>query len=234
MSGPDEIIKLDEGYAEVESKGIKPFIALIEKNEREFFKAKDFVALYDKIFKMCIQRDPYNWSEPMYERYTKAIENYLIEKVAPSFNEARDKYDVAFLQEWVQRWHNQKLIVGGLSKLFMYLDRFYTPNTDGVRKLQEQGYWLYKEKIFDEFKKFAYVAILNGIEKERKNEEQDRHLLQSAVNVFVEMGYQIWRSTSWSMRVRHTMSMYTGPCAQQTTTLMTLFHEPNIMNSGNS
>lgn len=35
----------------------------------------------------------------------------------------------------------------------------------------------------------ARQAILNAIEKERNNEEQDRHLLQEAVLVFVEMGY---------------------------------------------
>jgi len=138
---------------------------------------------------MCIQRDPYNWSESMYERYSKAILDYLLTRVNPSFQKARDSYDVAFLKEWRLRWNNQKLIVQGLSKLFMYLNRFYTPNTDGVRELKEQGFWLYKENIFDNFKKFARVAILNGIEKERNSEEQDRHLLQESVHVFVEMGY---------------------------------------------
>jgi len=69
------------------------------------------------------------------------------------------------------------------------LDRFYTPNTDGVRELKEQGFWLYKENIFDTFRKYARQAILNAVEKERQNEQQDRDLLQDSVNVFVEMGY---------------------------------------------
>jgi len=185
----DEIINLEEGYAKVHKNGIEPFIALIERQERQFFRAQDFIPLYDLIFKMCIQRDPYNWSEQMYERYTKAISEYLLTKVGPSFLKARDTYDIAFLNEWRLRWKNQKLIVEGLRKLFMYLDRFYTPNTDGVRELKEQGFWLYKEHIFDNYKKFARQAVLNCIEKERQNEPQDRDLLHESVDVFVEMGY---------------------------------------------
>jgi len=189
----EEIIDLEEGYSRVLKQGIQPFIGFIETQEREFFQAKNFVYLYDLIFKMCIQRDPYNWSEQMYERYTSAIHNYLVEKVEPSFQAARKQqgggFDAAFLNEWKQRWTNQKLIVKGLSKLFMYLDRFYTPNTDGVNSLKEQGFKLYKDTIFDHFSGNAKQAILNCVEKERNGEEQDRTLLQEAVKVFVEMGY---------------------------------------------
>ena len=170
-------------------QGIKPFLDFIESAQREFFKAKDFVTLYDLIFKMCIQRDPFNWSETMYELYTHSILNYLLEKVNPALNTARSQYDVAFLKEWKTRWANQKLIVQGLSKLFMYLDRFYTANTDGILALKDQGYKSYKEQIFDHFAPVARQAVLNAIEKERNNEEQDRHLLKEAVMVFVEMGY---------------------------------------------
>lgn len=47
-----EIIKLDDGFATVKREGIDPFINCIENNEREFFRAKEFVKLYDLIFKM--------------------------------------------------------------------------------------------------------------------------------------------------------------------------------------
>ena len=63
----------------------------------------------------------------MYELYTHSILDYLLTKVQPAFVAARSQYDVAFLKEWKTRWSNQKLIVQGLAKLFMYLDRFYTP-----------------------------------------------------------------------------------------------------------
>jgi cullin 1 len=189
LSNQDEIIDLDQGFEQVKNEGILPFIKCIEDQQREFFKAKRFVSLYDLIFKMCIQREPYNWSEAMYERYTGAISEYLTSTVVPALQRARGQFDIAFLREWKTRWNNQKLIVQGLAKLFMYLDRFYTPNTDGIHPLREQGFKLYKEAVFDQFESFARSAILNAIEKERNHEEQDRLLLQEAVAVFVEMGF---------------------------------------------
>lgn len=186
---PVDIIQLEAGFTEVASRGIIPFVTFIESSEREFFKAKDFVTLYDLIFKMCIQREPYNWSEEMFKRYSSSIEQYLKNKVSPALEAAKSQVDVAMLKEWKGRWANQKLIVQGLAKLFMYLDRFYTPNTDGVLPLKEQGFKLYKEHIFDVYAAAARQAILNGIEKERNQENQDRALLQDAVGVFVEMGY---------------------------------------------
>ena len=138
----------------------------------------------------CIQRDPFNWSEAMYEKYTLAIRDYLLNKVKPALAAAKaQSFDVTFLREWKTRWNNQKLIVAGLSKLFMYLDRFYTPNTDGICALKEQGFKLYKEDIFDVFVATARQSLLNAIEKERFGESADRHLMSESTNVFVEMGY---------------------------------------------
>lgn len=63
----------------------------------------------------------------MYELYTHSLLNYLLDVVTPALKKARAEYDVGLLKEWKKRWANQKLIVQGLAKLFMYLDRFYTP-----------------------------------------------------------------------------------------------------------
>ena len=187
----EDIITLDAGFNRINNEGIQPFLLFIETQEREFFKSKEFVTLYDLIFKMCIQRDPYNHSEGMYYKYTETIETYLQKKVIKSLNEKTKEYDISLLKEWRQRWSNQKLIVTGLAKLFMYLDRFYTPNTEGVKSLKEQGFWLYKTIVFDVYCEKARKCILNCIEKERAGEEVDRLLLKECVEVWVEMGYQL-------------------------------------------
>lgn len=89
---------------------------------------------------------------------------------------------------WSNKWNNYNLIIKGLSKLFMYLDRFYTPNTESVLPLREQGYKLYREVIFDTFHMNIRQCILECINKERNNIIQDRHIVQQNVNVFIELG----------------------------------------------
>ena len=54
----EQIIQLDVGYKRVKAEGIDPFVRFIETGEREFFKAKEFVTLYDLIFKMSARTSP--------------------------------------------------------------------------------------------------------------------------------------------------------------------------------
>eukprot|EP00823_Brevimastigomonas_motovehiculus_P008277 TRINITY_DN7560_c0_g1_i1.p1 TRINITY_DN7560_c0_g1~~TRINITY_DN7560_c0_g1_i1.p1 ORF type:complete len:748 (-),score=168.05 TRINITY_DN7560_c0_g1_i1:227-2470(-) len=189
VASTEDIVKLQDGCRDIQERGIEPFIKLIENQKGSFFKAKEFVNLYDKVFKMCIQRDPYNHTEAMYEKYKTSIQEYLTKIVDIRLTEVAKGSDIAFLKEWTIRWANQKLLVRGLSKLFMYLDRFYTLNTENVLNLKELGYKLFKEVVFDRYCTKARGCLLNAIAGERKSEVQDRMILAEAVEVFVEMGY---------------------------------------------
>ena len=120
----------------------------------------------------------------MYEKYTQSILDYLISLVVPALNRAKQEgYESGVLREWKARWANHKLVVTGLSKLFMYLDRFYTPNTDGIFSLKEQGFKQYKEHVFDSFHLEARRCILLAIEKERANEQASTRTQTSSVTL---------------------------------------------------
>jgi len=185
----EKLIQLEDGYQLVLHEGIRPIINLLETGKQEFLKVDEFIKLYNVVFHMCIQREPYNWSEDMYDRYTQAIRDYLKTTVEPDLERARESFEMDFLRTWAKRWSNHKLFVRALWGPFMYLDRFYTLNTDGILPLKDQGYRLYKEMVFDKFCSTASTFILNAIQKERESEVQDRHLLSQAVQVFVEMGF---------------------------------------------
>jgi cullin 1 len=189
---PEDIISLDDGWKHVKETGVEPFVDFVETGQSDFFKAAEFVKLYDLIFQMCIQREPHNWSKDMYDRYTESNRNYLISHVAPKLDEAKSvatQHERSFLASWNKCWKNEKTIVNGLSKCFMYLDRFYVESNDGILPLKEQGFKLYKEEIFDHFVVQARDAIVHCIAAERDGEEQDADMLRDAVNVFVELGY---------------------------------------------
>mmetsp|Transcript_25987 Transcript_25987/g.46178 ORF Transcript_25987/g.46178 Transcript_25987/m.46178 type:complete len:745 (+) Transcript_25987:89-2323(+) len=191
MADEHEHITLEDGFKRILETGIRPFINMIETRESDFFKARAFVELYDHIFRMCIQRDPYNWSEDLYRKYSESIQDYLKDIVKPALEKSRSKYERAYLEEWKTRYSNHARIVFGLSKLFMYLDRFYTPSTENVLSLKKQGYKLFEDTIFNTYSQYARDAILSAINKERENEEQDRELLKACVNVFVDLGYNL-------------------------------------------
>ena len=138
---------------------------------------------------MCTQRDPKNFSEEIYQRYTQETRAYLVEKVVPVIHQAKQN-PTAFLQAWSTKWQKHNLVVRGLSKLFMYLDRFHVPSSEGTLSLKQEGFRLFKELVFDEFHEIAAEYILNAIGREREHEHQDRQLLKSSVQVFIEIGYE--------------------------------------------
>lgn len=49
MADRDEIIELEVGWSKVENDGVKPFLNLIEEGKRDFYKADEFVALYEYV-----------------------------------------------------------------------------------------------------------------------------------------------------------------------------------------
>lgn len=55
--------------------------------------------------------------------------------------EAKAKHSVSFLHEWVHRWRSNKWVTDGLRRMFMYLDRFYVPNSEDLKTTSEQGMW---------------------------------------------------------------------------------------------
>ena len=217
MDDSKEIISLTAGIARIDREGIEPFIKLVEgfeiederlkekEKEKEkgkekgsgevFFDPKQFVKLYDLIFKMCIQPEGYNWSKEVYEHYEssiiKYVNKYVGKRMRSVLNTENMVKDIAVLKEWVRCWKNYKLIVRGLSKLFMYLDRFYTPNTDNVYKLKELAYKQYYNIIFKIYLNDIKATILRCIERERQGEEQDRTLLQQSINIYIEMSQEL-------------------------------------------
>jgi len=179
---------LDDGFSKVKKTGLEPFVKMVEGGDRNFFKAKEFIELFDVVFKMCIQREPYNWSAGLYEKYSNELLQYCLDTAKPKLDTAKNSFDhTALLKEWRLRWSNFKTVLKGFSKIFMYLDKFYTQNADRLAT-KLQGYKIYKENVFDTFVGPVRNAILNCITKERNGEEQDRNLLKECVEVFVEMG----------------------------------------------
>lgn len=138
---PDDVIALEPGWVKVFTEGIVPFIAGIEGDGTNVgsLNAKSFVPIYDIVFKMSSQHEPWNWSEQLYLRYTTSIRDHLTNRIVPAIELIKTGYDTVFLRGWSMRWSKHKAMVKGLSKMFMYLDKYYTPSADTILPLKDQG-----------------------------------------------------------------------------------------------
>jgi len=196
LKADQEIIMMDDGWKIVQETGIAPFFQRVESLAQSQFNKKSlprdqYLQTYDTIFTMCIQREPYNFSEPLYERHSQAIQQYFEGVFVEKLDIAKEQHGVAYLQEWVRRWRSCNWAVDGMSRMFMYLDRFYVPNSEDLLPTDNQGYTLFREHIFNNYKVTARDAILYCILREREGEEQDRDLLRDSIKVFTDLGYKL-------------------------------------------
>ena len=132
---------------------------------------------------MCIQREPYNYSNQLYLKHSECLTQYYHAEFKPKLKSASQQPGVSFLREWVKRWRCNKWAVDGMQRMFMYLDRFHVPNSEDLLTTSEQGYHLFRKEVFSHYKEIARGCILECIRKERDGEEQDRDLLRESIGV---------------------------------------------------
>jgi len=192
----EEIIYLDDGWQKIENVGITPFLERVESFDTDELDTKpnpmqEFLSTYDTVFQMCIQREPYNYSDRLYNSYQDSFSKYFKRHFIPSLQQAKAKSELEFLNEFARRWQQNQYAVLGMQRMFCYLDRFYVPNNEDLLGMKEYGYSLYKDIVFEQFHEDARESILKCIKAERDGVEQNRELLRSCVMVFVNLGNEL-------------------------------------------
>eukprot|EP01083_Nonionella_stella_P077934 213041_1 len=195
--GDSQTISLKDGWDRIFKVGVQPFFERVEnvddpdQMKKTSIPQQQYILAYDTIFTMCIQREPYNYSSPLYQKHSEALTKYFKEKAVPALQKAKEQHGLIYLKEWVKRWRCNKWAVDGMTRMFMYLDRFHVPNSEDLLNTSEQGYTLYRQNVFEQFKETARGAVLNCIQRERDGEEQDRDLLRDSILVYVELGNKL-------------------------------------------
>jgi len=187
MSASPKVIGLEEGWSGIKEKAIDALEDILNTGvdkTTKTFSPNTFMPIYTTCYNMCTQRQPYNWSEQLYQRHGDTIKAYLQSTVLPAL---RDKHDEYLLKELNHRWLNHKIMNKWMTRFFMYLDRYYVKH-HSLPTLAEAGLKLFKTLIFDVVKKDAVNAMLALINRERDGEIVDRGLLKCCVEVFEAMG----------------------------------------------
>ena len=192
-----DTIQLDDGWKTIRTEGIdrlEQFLegmnsdAMVDVGEEDkrvsVFQVKDFSALYTLVYKMCTQRQPFNWSEKLYSRYAESISHYVQQRVLPSLS---SKSGLGLLSELRRRWENHKLYIKWMEKIFQYLDRYFV-GMRSVDPLRTKGLSLFKTLVFDEISSESTKALLELIDAEREGHAIPEEVLQAVVEMYVWLG----------------------------------------------
>ncbi|GJZ80517.1 cullin-1-like protein [Tanacetum coccineum] len=185
MDSMQQLITFEEGWSFMET-GIEKLKRILEGKPEPQFIPAEYMNLYTKIYNMCTQKPPYNYSLPLYDKFKEVFDEYIRSVVLPSL---REKHDEFMLEELVRRWANHKLMVRWLSRFFHYLDRYFIDRRS-LPPLREVGLTCFRDSVYEETKGKAKDAVIVLINKEREGEQIDRALLKNVLGIFVEIGME--------------------------------------------
>ncbi|QDZ21749.1 cullin [Chloropicon primus] len=178
-----EIIELQPGWEKCRMY-INKLIAFLEKETESAFTSEEYMSFYTIVYNMCTQKNPYDFSQELYQRYRDSFTGYISERVAPALQE---KNGEAMLHELTMRWENHKLMVRLLSRIFKYLDRYYVSRYN-LDYLNDVGLMCFRDIVYEYMKPTMKNAVLSMVLKEREGEQIDRQLVKTVLEIFVEIG----------------------------------------------
>jgi len=191
-----EIIKLDDGWQRIEKGGLQAFLERVEACNTEELNARpnpvsEMTEIIDIVFQMCIQREPNNYSGAVYDRVQERTRNYFKKDFVDALRKKQERSDLSFLEEFSTRWKQCGFTVGGMKRMFNYLNRYHVPNSDGLLELAENGYDIFKKEVFNKFKGDLRDTLLRFVEADRNGDIVNPTLMKDCVYVFVDLGINL-------------------------------------------
>jgi cullin 1 len=181
------LVELEDGWKQIQDGAIARLHEILENDLEEGnrkFDNKEYMTYFTLVYNMCTQKPPHNYSEQLYQRYKKAIADYLTAHVLPAVRSQTGQY---MLKEIGKRWTHHKINVKWMKSFFSYLDRFHTKRQN-LPSMRDVGMQCFKDVIHEATSTDVRTAILDLVEQERLGQQVDHGLLKSVVEIFVEMG----------------------------------------------
>jgi cullin 1 len=131
--------------------GVQKMIDIIEGGMKTSFTLREQMELYSLVYTMCTQKSPKNYSAEIYDEYDFILRDYCTHKILPVITSRSALSDNAFLQEFVERWKNHKLLVRAVYDVCYYLDRYHVQRQN-ISSLRDIGVNKFKTLVFNPIK----------------------------------------------------------------------------------
>jgi len=180
----EEVINYDQAIIK-----IKPFFIylkdIIFQDKKKSISKNKYIEVYTLIYKLCIQRPPYNLSSKLYNLHAKLIKDYLNDEIMPLLKKNYEDYK--FLIKINIYWNKHKIINKWMYHFFSYIDRFYT-TSNNLMKLKTVGNTLFYDIIYKSLREKLIKKILELILDFRNNKINEYQLIKDTVLLIESQG----------------------------------------------
>lgn len=172
-----------EGWTQIQHEGIDRLLAFFSTGEVSFSRA-DYSRLYTIVYNMCIQRNPHNYSQQLYEAYRATFRDYLRMQVLPDL---QSKHDSRLLLTLTRVWQNHQIMVKWMRAFFQYLDRHFV-SQNKLPRLDIQAMRIFIAEVYTPLRIAIVQAISSQVRAERDRETIDQSCVRETVIMLNRLG----------------------------------------------
>lgn len=165
-------IELEEGWYNIETKGVMRIINFLENQDNTGFGKKDYSELYTVVYNMCTQPRNKNYSTNLYERFGQTLANYIEKYIKPDLES--QSTGLPFLSCLSRSWNKYKMMTKWLKNFFQYLDRHHV-NQNNLPSLSTVSDEKFLTMIVNNFKDNHILKWFLEILKNDREGESSSH-----------------------------------------------------------
>ena len=174
MNKDKPIIELEEGWHEINEKGICRIINFLENNDTTGFNKTDYSVLYTCVYNMCTQPRNKNFSAQLYERYGQTLVNYPEKYLLLALH--KESTALYFLKCLNESWKKYQIMSKWMRNFFQYLNRHHV-GQNTLPSLEAISYEKFHDLIIEQFKERIVGNFLEIFGKDREGEVSEREVL---------------------------------------------------------
>lgn len=178
---PDQIFA--RRYAEVKEQGIDRVLRIVEGGFQESFVPLEYQKVYSKVYNMCTERTPRNFTEDIYNKHGEWFADWHANKVLPRFTGLSGD---ALLKSLAEAWTNHTKVDKHLNTFLYYVNRYHVTH-NGRPTLSTQANYSFFELVYRPIHVRMTSAILAKINAERDGEGIDRDMIKTLTGIYVEV-----------------------------------------------
>lgn len=149
-----------------------------------------YVELHTYIYKYCTRKDNSKSCPKLYAKLKDYLYNYLNDL----FNYGKNLMGESLLKYYTKQWDNYQFSSKVFNSICDYLNRSWVrrecdEGRKGIYEIYKLALITWKDNMFQNFHKQITNAALQLIEKERRGETINTHLISSVINCYVELNF---------------------------------------------
>mmetsp|Transcript_4118 Transcript_4118/g.8984 ORF Transcript_4118/g.8984 Transcript_4118/m.8984 type:complete len:757 (+) Transcript_4118:64-2334(+) len=176
-----ECMNVEQGLRLIEIERVQPLLTYLRTGEFKNRTNMTFMKAYSVVVQFG---DVAEHSLKLYQYYQKVITQYCMENV----QQMTDSSGEDFLRALASLWEKMTILVFWMQRVFQYLDRFFTKNSQEHQDLFSTALRIFEASVYSVVQRRCIDALISSINRERNGQVIDQDVVKQITDLLCTVG----------------------------------------------